>query len=204
MHVMVWIAFRGAMNTFDIISKPELIRPELGFSGLFLTFGLCSFTLAAIVLRRTRHWTSGRQRDIRTAIWVFFVFMLIWTASAIWFLIEDVQHAHNVRYDLSQGKYFTLEGCLESFRAGKAYSGRVEGNEGWVLRGHEFSYGSNQIWFAYHAVEPQGGIVHADSWVRVSFVHDDFLRRDDIVRLEVNEHACPSAPDIAPSPARGG
>ncbi len=91
----------------------------------------------------------------------------------------------------------TLEGCLDQFHPGIINPGKgTAGNERWALGGHEFSYGDNEIRFAYHVVEPKGGLIHADSWVQVSFGRDDFLHRDDIVRLTVKPHSCPPAGDL--------
>ena len=70
---------------------------------------------------------------------------------------------------------------------------------GWAVDGHALRYGTGQIRFAYHKVEPLGGILHRRSKVRFSFIQDDFLQRDDIVRLTVVQNACSPATD-APGP----
>lgn len=124
-------------------------------------------------------------------------FSTIWIGFTCWICGEDVGHAYAVRSDVKEGRYMTLEGCLDQFHPGIINPGKgTAGNERWALGGHEFSYGDNEIRFAYHVVEPKGGLIHADSWVQVSFGRDDFLHRDDIVRLTVKPHSCPPAGDL--------
>ena len=185
------------MDVFDLTQTPSKIAPELAFEGLFLAVGLGLFAVAIIILRSTRPATGGPFDRPRRLAWFALPFSLFWTGFTLLMSLEDIWHSCLVRSDTTQGQYSTLQGCLEYFHPGLADPGKsTAGNERWAVAGHTFSYGDNELSFAYHAVEPRGGIIHADTWVKVSFVPDGFAGRDDIIRLVGKRHVCPSAPDV--------
>ena len=185
------------MEPFDLIQAPDRIRPEFVFDALFLGVGPGLLLLAIFVLRRAKGSVGYSGDRIRNLAWFLVPFSTIWICFTGVMCGEDVRHAYAVRSDVQQGRYMTLEGCLDRFHPGLINAGRTTaGNERWAVGGHEFSYGNSQMRFAYHRVEPWGGLVHADSRVQVSFVPDEFLGRDDIVRLRVEPHACPPVGDI--------
>jgi hypothetical protein len=70
------------------------------------------------------------------------------------------------------------------------------GLEHWAVDGQEFYYAADEVRLGYHRVEPGGGLIHADSWVRVGCIRDDVRGHNDIVRLAVKQHACPPAPGL--------
>ena len=56
--------------------------------------------------------------------------------------------------------------------------------------GHIFTYSDYISTPAFHITESHGGPIHADSKVRLAF------SGQDIVRVEVQQKACPKAPDF--------
>jgi hypothetical protein len=170
-------------NVFDLIVRPNEVSPAYGLEALFFLAGVAVLLLGVVFSRRR----------------LFIIaFAVIWLTFTSIMTFQDVQHAFDVRHRLSRGEYQTLEGCLDFFHPGWFDGGRtVADDERWSVAGHQFEYGENQVRFAYHLVEPRGGAVHADTRVRVAYVTDQFLGRDDIVRLQVRQHACAAAPDRA-------
>lgn len=184
------------VDTFDLIATPDCIGPEYGFMVLFLAVGVGMLCAALVLLRFTRGRRSETLIQLRHMGWCLMPFSVIWLGFTSYMSLGDIQSARVTRELVQDGKYRTLEGFLDYFRAGKANPGKtIAGDEKWAVDGYPFRYGVNQVRFAYHKVEPLGGIVHSNSWVRVSFTRDAFLGRDDIVRLEVKQNACPPAVD---------
>jgi hypothetical protein len=185
------------MTTFDLARTPAAFWPELALEGLFLSIGVGLLIIAIVTLRLPGRGAGGLGDRLRRMAWFLLPFSLIWLTFTTWMSLNMGLHAQQVSEDIRLGKYVTLEGCLQNFRPGISDQGRsTAGDESWTIADHEFSYGANEVRFAYHTVEPLGGIVHADSWMTVSFVRDEFLGRDDIVRLVGLPHRCPPAPDI--------
>jgi hypothetical protein len=163
---------------------------------LFLVIGIGLLASAWIILRFTKSGQGGTRGWLRRNAWLMLPFGLIWSGFTLWMSVGEIRSAQAARTAMLNGSYQTLEGCLDYFRPGEAMPGRgTSGDERWAVKGHAFSYGAGEVRFAYHKVEPLGGIVHRDSRVRVSFVRSDFHRRDDIIRLEVTQAACPDSPD---------
>lgn len=184
------------MDTFDLTTTPDRIAPPYGFMVLFLTIGIGLVAFAWIIFRLTKPGQDGTRGWLRRQAWLMLPFGLICTGFTSWMSVGEIASAQAARAAVLNGRYQTLEGCLDYFRPGVARPGRsTSGNERWAVRGHAFSYGAGEFRFAYHQVEPLGGIVHRSSRVRVSFVRSDFHRTDDIIRLEVTRAACPEAPD---------
>lgn len=74
----------------------------------------------------------------------------------------------------------------------------TSGDEVWTVGGRTFGYGAGSIRIGYSRVEALGGAVHADSRVRVHFINNEVQRRAEILRLDVQDAACPAAPDPQP------
>jgi hypothetical protein len=188
------------VDTFDLIATPELISPDYGFMALFVVVGFGMLIAASIALRLTKAKRGETVDRLRSMAWFTLPFAMIWLGFTTYVAIGEVRSIDAARKSVLSGNYYTLEGCLDYFRPGEANPGRtIAGDERWAVNGHPFRYGAGQVRFAYHSVEPRGGIVHRHSKVRVSFIRDDFHGRDDIVRLIVVQEACPPAPD-APGP----
>lgn len=184
------------MEVFDLTHSLNQIKPAFWYDALFAVVGLGMLVVAVIILRSVKRGQGDTSDRIRRIGWFLLPFSLFWITFTSWMNYQDIRHAYAVRREVAQGRYFVREGCLEYFRAGVASPGKsTAGNERWKVEGREFSYGAGEVRFGYHAVEPRGGIVHPHSRVRVFFVEDEFLGRDDIVRLEAQARACPSAPD---------
>lgn len=189
-----------AVDTFDLIATPDRISPAYGFIALFLIVGVGLLLAAWVILRLTKAKRGETVDRLRGMAWFLISFGVIWLGFTSYMGIGEIGSVAAARDNVLSGNYRTLEGCLDYFRPGVPNPGKtIAGDERWAVDGHAFRYGAGQIRFAYHKVEPLGGIVHRRSKVRVSFIRDDFLHRDDIVRLAVVQNACPPAPD-APGP----
>lgn len=184
------------MDVFDLTQSLDRIRPIYEFDGLFAVIGLVMLATGVAILRFVKQGPDDFADRIRRMGWFFVPFAALWLAFVAWMGLHDIDHAYAARREVAEGRYSVVEGCLDDFRPGDAAASRTTaGNERWRVAGREFSYGAGEVRFGYHAVEPRGGIVHADSRVKVFFVEDEFLGREDIVRLESQPHACPAAPD---------
>lgn len=178
----------GVLDVFDLTRQPDLIRPAYAFDLFFLAVGLCLIGMVLYVCWR-RPWKMLLYLSIALA----------WTAGAGCMTWHDIRHAGAVRALVRSGEFASVEGCLDQFHPGLANPNEADsGLERWNVAGQEFYYAADEIRLGYHRVEPGGGLVHADSWVRVGYVRDGIRGHNDIVRLEVKQHACPAAPDLWP------
>ncbi|NOW45416.1 hypothetical protein FHW96_001571 [Novosphingobium sp. SG751A] len=173
-----------AQIVFDLVAHPEAIQPDYF---IFAIIGGGGLLLAALTRLA---WLRGRP--IGTT-----VLAVVWIGGMSYGAGIEISHVRQARDEVRTGMYQSVQGCLESFHPGKPYASKnVDADELWSVAGEHFEYGMGQVTFAWHQVEPQGGAVHADSWVSVDFMRDDDYRRNDILRLAVKQHACPKAPDI--------
>lgn len=181
------------MDIFDLTATPELIGPAYDRIAVFAAIGFALLGSAAAILWRTNQIGDSRFRKLG---WRMLVIGLATALMTAWTFVSDTRHTNRVREAVEQKRFFTLEGCLERFRPGRtAVYARLSGErERWILKGREFSYGSGSR-FIYRQIEPNGGIVHADSWVKVSFVPGATTPYEDIVRLET-KRVCPHAPNF--------
>lgn len=178
----------GVLDVFDLTRRPDLIRPAYAFDLLFLVIGLGMIGVVLFFCWR-RQWN----------ILFYLPIVLAWTTGAVWMTWHDIRHSHAARALVQSGRFASVEGCLDQFHPGLANPSEAEsGLERWNVAGQEFLYAADEVRLGYHRVEPGGGLVHADSWVRVGYVRDDMRGHNDIVRLEVKQHACPAAPDLWP------
>jgi hypothetical protein len=174
-------------TVLNLTDYPHEIQPAYVFDGLFILVGI---TAVSASFWAFRFHLRGRL--------VLALFAAIWLPVASLMSYHDIAHAHYARDSAIKGQFAGLEGCLDYFHPGSYHQTKgTAGNERWSVRGHEIEYGASQIRFGYHSVEPRGGSIHADTRVRIFFVRDYFLHRDDIIRLDVIQHACPPAPDKA-------
>lgn len=186
------------MDIFDLTTAPAQIAPDYGFMGMFLAIGIGLLLVGGAVLRFTKRGVFEPLDRMRRLAWFAIPFSVIWLGFTSCMGLGEVQSTNTVRAKVLRGEFQTVEGCLDYFHPGSGLPERsIAGDERWSVRGKGFRYGSNQIRFAYHKVEPLGGIVHARSRVEVSYLYDPFLGRDDIVRLKVTQNACPAAPDVS-------
>jgi len=175
------------LDVFDLAKNPEQIGPDYLFHLIFVVLGLVGSGFMLYLIR------SGRK-----GAWLYLLLTLAITMGACWAMLHEIRHAGVVKAQVLSGRFSSLEGCLDQFHPGLASSSEADaGVEQWSVAGQRFDYAADEIRLGYHATEPAGGMVHADSWVRVGYVRDDVLARNDIVRLEVTRHACPVAPDFA-------
>lgn len=177
------------MIAFDLSADPSGIRPPYWFYCIFFSVGVGLATWAAIGLRRG--WRSRKRLA---------VFAAIWLCVTSYVSVTDAEDVMAVRKVVADGKLTTAEGCLAYFHPGLPYGSRgTAGDERWAIGDYDFSYGAGEVRPGYHLTEPNGGAVHGDSRVRVSFVTSPHEGRAEIIRLSVAAHACPPAPDRLPA-----
>lgn len=173
------------VTVFDLISHPERINPPYGFFALFILIGVVSLgiTILKSRYRRKVYWSSG-------------IFSVLFLSFSLIMAVYDASWVFDARRRVENKTFRAVEGCLDSFHPGSEYSSRsTAGNEYWTVGGERFEYGVGEVRNGYHTPEPAGGFVHPDSQVRVAFVPSYNSGNKEIVRLEVIQHACPSAPD---------
>jgi hypothetical protein len=86
------------------------------------------------------------------------------------------------------GKLSITEGCLQGF-----HPMREGGHEDELVRvnGKQFSYSDYDVSsIHFNNTESHGGPIHADSAVKIWYTGNN------IIRLEVRDHACAKAPDL--------
>ena len=175
------------VDVFDLAQHPDRISPAYFFFLLFVVLGIGGSCFMLYLIR------SGRK-----GAWFYLLLTLTITVGACGALLHEVRHAAAVKARVLSGDFASVEGCLDQFHPGLESSSEADsGMEQWSVAGQLFDYGPDEIRLGYHATEPGGGIVHADSRVKVGYVRDEVLARNDIVRLEVVQHACPAAGDYA-------
>jgi hypothetical protein len=175
------------VDVFDLTRNPGLISPAYLF---FVAFAMIALSMVGFTLYLAHLGRKGA--------WFYLLVSLAITVGACWALLHEIRHVGAVKARVLSGDFARVEGCLDLFHPGLASSSESDsGREQWSVAGHLFDYGPDEVRLGYHATEPGGGIVHADSRVRVGYVRDNLLARNDIVRLEVTQHACPAAPDYA-------
>lgn len=171
--------------TFDLIAHPERIVPAYGIYAIFLGAG------AGLCVVAVLSWRKGWRHAL-----VLSVFAPIFMLFAVFGTAMDLRETLTVRDLVRRGEYRTVEGCLTAFHRGASRAMKsMAGDERWSVAGYDFSYGTGDVRPGYHRVEANGGIVHANSRARVSFVTSPYYGREEIiVRLQASE-TCPWAPD---------
>lgn len=164
---------------FDLSTQPFEVEPGLvilPIIGLILVV-----TPQALVDRFTRG-PSGRAGKIFA--WFFFLFSS--AISAVW-LFGSLAQTANLESAIKAGEAYVVEGCLQHFHPmpeGGHDSERLQ------LDGRVFEYSDYLVTAAFNNAESHGGPIHPDSRLRLTVVGSD------IVKVEVQQHACPAAPDF--------
>lgn len=174
-------------TVFDLATAPERIAAPWGFLSIFWCAGLVVAGLAALMWRRGwKRWGSI----------YFTLFALVWWGGTAWASWNEFALAARARAAARSGRLSVAEGCLSAFHPGSATAQRsIAGDEVWTVNGMTFAYGTGNVRIGYARVEALGGAVHADSRVRVHFLDNAPQRRAEILRLDVQDAACPTAPD---------
>lgn len=173
-------------TAFDLISRPMDIQPPWGFLALFWVVGMLLIVLATASWRF--RWRRGRwQLSFFSVFWCCLVSYASWT---------EINLANAARVAAINGNFLSIDGCLSTFHPGKPYASKtIDADEVWTIGGETFEYGAGGVGFAWRRVEPLGGAIHADSHVDVAFVRNEAYGRNEILRLVVQQKACPRAPD---------
>jgi hypothetical protein len=85
------------------------------------------------------------------------------------------------------GRYQIIYGCLQGFSPSTSAGHTPDVIK---VQGRRFEYSDSIFDGGYHLTEVSGGYVHADTWVKI------YLVDNVIARLDVRQHACPTAPAI--------
>jgi hypothetical protein len=180
---------------FDLAQAPS---PWPGIALVF-AIGLAAFAIAvALILWQRGRFGGGPKLDSRKTIWFFALFASVWAAVFLFGGFHQTARERALQAAARSGPVQIVEGCLDDFTPEEASSTRgTNSNERWSVAGRRFEYSSGDMGSAFHHIERGGGPVHADSRVRVSFVPDRFTGGLHIVRLEVKDRACRTAPTPA-------
>lgn len=177
-------------TAFDLISRPDAIHAPWGFLAIFWLAGLVIISIVALAW----HFRWKRWRRV-----FFTVFAVVWCSLVGWSSWTELNVAHAARQAARNRSFLTVEGCLSTFHAGKPYASKtIDVDEAWTLGGERFEYGAGGVGFAYRLVEPLGGSIHPDTRVKVAFIRNEAYNRNEILRLVVEQHVCPHAPDPGP------
>jgi hypothetical protein len=116
--------------------------------------------------------------------WVFFLFSGI--VSMTW-LFTSVTGENSLKSAVKSGNFSVAEGCLQHFHPMPEEGHDTERIE---INGRVLEYSDYIITAGFHTTESHGGPIHPDSKIRLTVVGDD------IVRVEVQQHSCPTAPEF--------
>ena len=178
----------GYQTVFDLTKQPGSIQPPYGFYAIFVSAGLFLIVLAVVSMRF--RW---RQRLF------YCLFAGLWNVFLCVMLPLDFSNVAEVRAAARRGNLSMVEGCLDYFRPGTPYGTKSPiGNEEWKVAGFIFDYGSGEARPGYHVVEPNGGVVHPDSKVRVFYTQSSAYGRAEILRIDTLAKGCPSARLVEP------
>jgi len=95
-----------------------------------------------------------------------------------------------LRQDYAEGRYTLVTGCLTSFLPSRGPGHTPDVIE---VGGRKIYYSDSIDDGGYHLTELSGGVIHADSYVKL------FLVNNVIVRVDVRQRACPVAAAAARS-----
>jgi len=91
------------------------------------------------------------------------------------------------------GKSVTVQGCVTDFGTNLGHSDSARdtsANEAWFIGGDEFAYRTNSLRPGYHRIEADGGVVHKDEYLRVTYVVTPIFHRKQIMKIEVGSQRC--------------
>lgn len=166
---------------FDVAEHSSRIEPWIFAPVLLTGIGALLVFKPALMQKLMPHGLQGRARRIFS--WAYFLFALVITAT---FALSNLTQAHGLRASRSSDQHSATEGCLQAFHPMPSSGHDME-----RLRINDrcFAYSDFIITPAFHQTESHGGPVHADSKLRLLYAGGA------IIRMEVADHACPSAPD---------
>lgn len=166
---------------FDMADHPLPLGPGLFIPLVFVAIGALMVFRPVLMQRLLPGGLQGRAR--RLFSWIYLVFAIAVTGA---FLASNLGRSHDLKLARERGDVEVTEGCLEAFHP-MAASGHEK--ESFRLKGRCLAYSDYVITPGFHHTEARGGPVHADSRVRVTHT------AGTILRLEVQDHACPAAPE---------
>jgi hypothetical protein len=116
--------------------------------------------------------------------WIFF---LITSFLAATFLFTYLDREGYYRSIEKAGQTSVVEGCLQYFHR---MPEDEHGLERIQVNGRVFSYSDATVTSAFNNTESHGGPIHPDTKVRLT------TAGDNIIRVEVQQKACPAAPEF--------
>jgi hypothetical protein len=182
---------QGYRLVFDLAAQPS---PWSSF-WLLLAVGIVGLLLFCVVAGWIVGGFTGRWPRAGNAGWFVAVFTACVGGAMTFGGLQQMSRERAFREAVRTGPIQKAEGCLDYFLPGSTGEGRWTGvDERWSVAGRRLSYSQGDMGSAFHQIEARGGPVHADSRVRVSLVPDTHSGGANIVRLEVQDGACPAAP----------
>jgi len=171
---------------YDLIGHPERIQPPYLLYA-FWSLVLLPTLLGAGVYAARRPGLAGK---------VFCAVAVLAALCALIGFYRDYASYGMLKRLIAEGRYQTVEGCLERFHAGQLVSSKdPKTHESWRVGGYDFAYASGGVGPGYNMTA--SGAPDATSRVRVAFADVEPAGRV-ILRLETIRHACPAAPDVLP------
>jgi Na+(H+)/acetate symporter ActP len=120
-------------------------------------------------------------------------FVLIWTTALVSIaLLVTLGFGFgwlNLRSKAESGVTAVVEGCITRFHPSSGQRGDDE--EMIEVSGQRFVYSDDEVTPAFHRTVSQDGPLRPDTWARITHVGNE------ITKLEVVGHACPTAPTDA-------
>jgi hypothetical protein len=174
---------------FDVATSPDrwlsTLWPMLILTAVGLALVIIPQRIVDRIFSRGPKGPLGKMFAI-----VFFLFAAAFTVSAA---TDHFSQLKEVKAREKAGRLEFVEGCLQSFHP--MPEGGHE-NEKIRVNGTDFAYSDfDESTPAFNNTGSHGGPIHADSAVRI------WHFGNEILRVEVGDHACPSAPDLSVRPA---
>lgn len=166
---------------FDLSAQPFSPSPGILIPLVLTCFGAALVFQPDLMKQFMPGGVQGEARRIFS--WAFFLVAgLVTVAFAAFPYAQDKK----LRAAEKSGAVHVAEGCLQAFHPMPSAGHDMEH---FKLDGHTFTYSDFVLVPGFHQSEASGGPIHADSRVRLHYVGTN------IVRVDVVDHACPSAPD---------
>lgn len=135
-----------------------------------------------------RFFTRGpKGKAGKLFAWIFFLFS---SFVAVAWIFTSVSQAGALKAAIKSGQVSVVEGCLQRFHPMPAEGHDTERLD---LNGRVFEYSDYIITPGFRNTESHGGPIHSDSKLRLTVVGGE------IVKVEVQQHACPAAGEFPKS-----
>jgi hypothetical protein len=135
-----------------------------------------------------RFFTRGPKATAgKILAWIFF---LVGSFISVTWFFTLMNQAAALKSAVKSGQVSVVEGCLQHFHP---MPKQGHGTERLELNGRIFQYSDYMVTSGFHNAESHDGSIHPDSKLRLTVVGSD------IVKVEVQQHACPAAVEFPKS-----